>query len=82
MTTATRNTALVFTGPGIDAYRHRVIESALQLLALGIRPGRAWTLTRTLAAASRLTGRTYPRSRQGAITARVDLMLARQEAAR
>lgn len=51
----------VFTGPMTRVYHAAALTAALRLLKRGISPKRGWTRTRVLAAAGRLTGRTYGR---------------------
>lgn len=49
-----------FVGPdAIKLYRAIVLRSALRLFGHGIKPGRGYTLAKTLAAASAITGTTY-----------------------
>jgi len=50
-----------------------VIRQALKLLAVGIKPNRAYTLSRCLRIAGEYTGKTYPLSRGKALVAAQDL---------
>lgn len=53
-------TAYTFTGPTeVNAYRAIICKQALKLHMIGIKPGRGWTKTKTLALASSYTGRSY-----------------------
>lgn len=38
-------------------YRAAVIKAGLKLLKVGLKPGRGWTQSRTLAAAAKITGK-------------------------
>lgn len=52
-----------FAGPdATELFRAAVLRSALGLLAKGITPTRGMTLTRTLQAVERYTGRKYKRT--------------------
>jgi len=53
--------------------RMAVIKSALYLLSQGIKPNKAYTITKCLAFASSVTGVLYGRSRQGCRLAYEDL---------
>lgn len=54
------DTGFTFTGhDGISAYRAIICKQALKLHMIGIKPGRGWTKTKTLALASSFTGRSY-----------------------
>jgi hypothetical protein len=53
----------IFSGPeAVSVFQAVTIRSALRLLAIGIRPSRGYTIAKTLAAASRITGMPYRRS--------------------
>lgn len=54
-------------------YRAIVIRRALKLLAVGIKPNTAYTLTRCLRAAEEITGKRYPRNRGAALVAADDI---------
>ena len=56
-----------------ETYRVVAIRHALKLLAVGIKPNRAWTLTRCLRAAEEITGKRYPRHRGAALVAAQDI---------
>lgn len=45
------------TQPEQDYYRAAVIKAGLKLLKVGLKPGRGWTQSKTLAAAAGITGK-------------------------
>ena len=50
--------AVAFVGPdAVAVFRAASIMSGLGLLAKGIKPGSAWTITKALAAAGQITGK-------------------------
>jgi len=52
-----------FTGvEEVRVFQAISIKQGLKLLKVGMRPGRGWTLTKTLAAAGEITGKKYKRS--------------------
>jgi hypothetical protein len=54
---------VVLTGDGITAYRAAAIKAGLKLyVKTGIKPGRSWTISNMLKAASAITGIAYKRS--------------------
>lgn len=57
----------------ITVYQILVIKQALKLLHRGIKPNRAYTITATLAAASRFTGHSYTKSRKACLVAIDDI---------
>jgi hypothetical protein len=63
-----------FVGPdAVRLYQAIVLRSALRLFSHGIKPGRGYTLGKTLAAASAITGKPY--ARRQVEDAREDLRL-------
>ena len=54
-------------------YRAVAVRHALRLLAVGIKPNRAYTLRRCLAIAGEITGKKYPVSRGKALIAAQDI---------
>jgi hypothetical protein len=54
-------------------YRAVAVRHALKLLAVGIKPNRAYTLRRCLAIAGEITGKKYPVSRGKALIAAQDI---------
>ena len=48
----------MFAGPdGVQYFQAASIKAGLKLLKVGMKPGRAWTKTNTLAAAAKITGK-------------------------
>ena len=45
------------TQPEQNYYRAAVIKAGLKLLKVGLKPGRGWTQSKTLAAAAGITGK-------------------------
>ena len=45
------------TQPEQNYYRAAVIKAGLKLLKVGMKPGRGWTQSKTLAAAAEITGK-------------------------
>lgn len=45
------------TQPEQNYYRAAVIKAGLKLLRVGLKPGRGWTQSKTLAAAAEITGK-------------------------
>lgn len=54
---------ITFAGPdAVKLYQASMLRSALGLLAKGIKPSRAWTVSKALAAAEAFTGKHYKRT--------------------
>ena len=48
----------MFAGPeGVQYFKAASIKAGLKLLKVGIKPGRGWTQSKTLAAAAGITGK-------------------------
>jgi hypothetical protein len=62
-----------FVGPdAVALYQAAVLKSAIGLLQKGIKPTRGYTMTKALAAAGRLTGKTYKRTQSDAAIADIE----------
>ena len=50
-------------------FRAIAVRAALRMLAVGVKPNRAWTLGKCLRMAEEITGKRYPRHRGSALIA-------------
>ena len=66
-------TMIADTPEAITVYQILVIKQALKLLHRGIKPNRAYTISATLASASRFTGHSYAKSRKACLMAIDDI---------
>lgn len=64
----------LFTGDAVKVLQAAAIASGLGLLAVGIKPNRAWTLKNALAKASEFTGEVY-KGKKDVEKARADLKI-------